>query len=156
MSHYSRVIPALLFLAVILLSPMAFAAVEFGNFGSWPEDWPKELEPLRKDARSFGVGAAIREDIYEIRFKDRTTFERSWPILCQLKSKGGLLTLCKVESTSPKGWGYLLSNTGPAVRIYASPRGSSVGLASGKRLEVGPPWPSTALLPDGNLPEYVD
>jgi hypothetical protein len=149
--HRRMIKPGVLaFLTLIIASPAAFAAWSEVETGMWPKSWPKELEPLRQNARTIETATLIHENIYEIHFKDRDTFERSWPILVGLKSKNGLLTLFKVASSLPNQVA-IISNEVPAVRIYASqaPGGISGGLP------FGPPWPSSALLPDGNLPEYV-
>ena len=60
MSHYSRGISVLLFLAVILLSPTVFAVVMTEDFGRWPENWPKDLEPLAKKPARFALPAELR------------------------------------------------------------------------------------------------
>jgi hypothetical protein len=137
------------FLVLVILSPATFAVTRIEETGRWPQSWPKELEPLRQNARTICTATMIHEDIYEIHFKDRDTFERSWPILLGLKSKKGQLTFLKVAS-SPPDQVVIFSNEVPAVRIYDSPAGSISGGSA-----VGPPWPSSAFLPDGLLPEYV-
>jgi hypothetical protein len=139
----------LAFLALIISSPAGFAITMIDETGMWPQSWPKELEPLRKDARTIRTATIIHEDIYEIHFKDRETFERSWPLLIGLKSKGGPLIINKV-AISPPNQVVIFSNEVPAVRTFISPAGSISG-----GLAVGPPWPSSALLPDGLLPEYI-
>jgi hypothetical protein len=137
------------FLVLIILSPATFAITRIEETGRWPQSWPKELEPLRQNARTIETATMIHEDIYEIHFKDRDTFERSWPLLIGLKSKGGPLIINKVES-SPPNQVVIFSNDVPAVRIFTSPAGSGSG-----GLTVGPPWPSSAMTPEGRLSEYV-
>jgi hypothetical protein len=135
-------------LAFMVSSSAAFAITMVSIEGTWPQSWPKELEPLRKDARTYVVANGLVENIHEIHFKDRDVFERAWLILVALKSKGGTLTLCKVEGTRPKQE-ILFSNDVPSIRIYSPPSG-----LIGKPV-IGPPWPPTALLPNGELSEYV-
>ena len=53
--------------------------------GNWPATWPKELEPLRTQARTLR-GPQLEEMAYEIRFNDRAGFEAAWPHLLSLKS----------------------------------------------------------------------
>jgi hypothetical protein len=143
-------------LAVSMSSLTAVAAVMDYEIGSWPRTWPKELEPLRNNAHTYEVATALHEDVYEIRFRDRDAFERVWPILLGLKSKGGQLTLAKIESPASNQV-VLFSNERPAVRILAPPAGTVVRSTSSGSVAMvfGPPWPDSALLPDGQLPEYV-
>jgi hypothetical protein len=142
MHPYIKKLWILVFLATLVFSPEVFAAARIIDTGTWPNSWPKELEPLRKDARTYSLMAGIQEVIYEIRFKDRDTFERYWPILLGVKSKGAPLTLKKVASEGPKQEFWLTDETS-AVRIYATPGAS------------GPPWLESARMPDGRLSEYV-
>jgi len=55
------------------------------NRGNWPATWPKELEPLRTQARTLR-GPVVEEMAYEIRFNDRAQFQSAWPHLLSLKS----------------------------------------------------------------------
>ena len=55
--------------------------------GMWPEGWPKELEPLRKQARTF-EGPLDADRGYLIPFTKREDFESAWPHLQKVKSKG--------------------------------------------------------------------
>jgi hypothetical protein len=60
--------------------------------GAWPESWPKELEPLRKNARTF---EDPRQPLlhYGIRFTTRDEFEAAWPSILKVKSKGAPIVL---------------------------------------------------------------
>jgi len=147
MTHVRKTTVALVLLSVMCFSSPTLGIIGVSDFGSWPEDWPKELEPLRKQARTIDVAIGIQESIYAIRFSDRATFERCWPVLCQVKSKGAPLKIYSVGSAAPT---VASSNKAAAVRIHAPARGMSGSLA------IGPPWPAAALLPDGQLPEYVE
>jgi hypothetical protein len=148
MHRYMIKLGVFAFLASIISLPAGFTVTTEVETGMWPKSWPKELEPLRNNARTYNVATALHEIIYEIHFQDRNVFERAWPLLLGLKSKGGTLTLCKVESTRPKQE-VLFSNDVPSIRIHA-PESGLVG-----NLVAGPPWPPTALLPNGELSEYV-
>ena len=118
MNHYGkRTILAFLFVALGLSSRSAFSAIIIHKGGLWPQTWPRELEPLRKDAVTIDVATGRPEVIYEIRFRDRSTFERAWPLLCQLRSEGAPLRLYRVGSPLRKGWDQVLSNNLPTVRI---------------------------------------
>jgi hypothetical protein len=86
---------ALLTLAAVLcLNGTAYAVVGFSNEGQWPDDWPRELEPLRKQARSL-VGPDAGSRHYAIRFDDRKSFEAAWPHLLSVKSKGAPIFLTR-------------------------------------------------------------
>src|SRR5215217_5792635 len=108
---------------VLLLARLALPLVTTQETGTWPADWPKELEPLRKSARTVGVATGIQQNIYEITFADRETFEKVWPTILKVKTPGAPLTLWKVATTPPTAWGSLLNNAAPAVRIYAPSEG---------------------------------
>ncbi len=87
------------------------------------------------------------ETAYEIRFGDREDFERAWPYIVSLKSKGSPLILEKSPSK------YKASQLEVGVRILSPPRDS---LHSG-------PWPDSRRSPStdfirsasGELPEYA-
>jgi hypothetical protein len=157
---------------VLLLARLALPLVTTQETGTWPANWPKELEPLRKSAKTVEIATGIQQNIYEITFSDRETFEKAWPTILKVKTPGAPLTLCKVASPTPKAWGSLLSNATPAVRIYAPSEGYAGGvpldagnrldpaalqaaIAEGKVLKAGAPWPGDLASPKGDLPEFV-
>jgi hypothetical protein len=83
------------FLAAIALFAAASAVyAEYGvnDSGTWPQSWPKELEPLRKQARTL-VGPMVENRHYEIPFTKREEFEAAWPHLLKVKSKGAPIIL---------------------------------------------------------------
>jgi hypothetical protein len=129
--------------------------------GSWPNDWPAELEPFRKQARTLMVATASQENIYEIQFSDRADFERAWPGVVKVMSKGSILRLYSPQSPPPPGlFRTFLTNAVPAVRIYAPAEpGREVQIRASdgkmKRLILGPPWPKHVLTTNGELPEWV-
>ena len=63
-----------------------FALYSVSEKGTWPESWPKELEPLRKQSRTL-VGPMIAQGHYEIPFTKREEFESAWPHILKVKSK---------------------------------------------------------------------
>jgi len=63
-----------------------------GPGGTWPKSWPKQLEPLRKQASTW-VGGEVMNTRHEIPFANRGRFESAWPHILKLKSKGAPLTL---------------------------------------------------------------
>ena len=60
--------------------------------GAWPADWPKALEPLRKDAQTY-EGPMLPSLHHAISFDDREKFESVWPVILKLKSKGAPIIL---------------------------------------------------------------
>jgi hypothetical protein len=148
-----RMVVTLVFL--ILLAPLCFALVSIEGSGKWPADWPKELEPFRKQAKTISVATGSQEDVFEISFRSREQFEKIWPVIQTLKSDGAPLTL--TTAGSPPGWAGLFDNNEPILRIYApSYTTNTVKTPDGKTVQRPvPPWPDSAKLPNGLLPEYV-
>jgi hypothetical protein len=89
------------FLAGIVLIAAASAVhadYSVSDKGMWPESWPKELEPLRKQARTL-VGPMVDNRHYEIPFTKREEFETAWPHLLKVKGKGAPLILVRGPKT---------------------------------------------------------
>jgi len=106
---------------IALLAAIAFCAVcpayalySVSNEGKWPKSWPKELEPLRKQARS-AVGPTIAQEHYDIPFTKREEFESAWPHLLKIKSKGAPVILMR----GPDTW--LGNKINAGVRIHCPP-----------------------------------
>jgi len=69
-------------------------AISFGGpGGEWPDTWPEELEPLRKQAWSWQHD--FNGQSYDIPFTSREEFEAAWPHLLAVKGKGASLTLLR-------------------------------------------------------------
>ena len=134
----------------VLASSLCFGMMTWSDRGSWPDSWPKELERYRKQSKSYGVAHGIQENVYEIHFKKREEFERAWPHILKLKTKGGHLIL----ERSPSTYSVSGSTAETGVRILW-PSGGSSGSPDGKMLRTGPPWPDYLKLRSGGLPEYV-
>lgn len=66
--------------------------------GMWPQGWPKELEPLRKQARTF-ESPKFPDRRYLIPFTKREDFEAAWPHLVKVKSKGAPIILLRGPKT---------------------------------------------------------
>lgn len=60
--------------------------------GAWPGTWPKELEPLRKQASTI-QGGLLELPIHRIAFASRQEFEAAWPHLLKVKTKGAPIVL---------------------------------------------------------------
>ena len=88
-------------LAAIACFALCFAAradYSFWERGAWPESWPKELEPLRKQSRTM-EGPRVLYRHYMIPFTKREDFEAAWPHLLKVKSKGAPIVLVRGPKT---------------------------------------------------------
>ncbi len=111
------------FLAAIgLLVAMAFCAVgpayalyEVIDKGTWPKSWPKELEPLRKQASTF-EGPLAPHQHYAIPFTKRGEFESAWPHILKVKSKAAHLRLVR-------GANFFLGGHNTGVVVHSPPAG---------------------------------
>jgi hypothetical protein len=85
----------LLFAAVIAVCTVGSVyAISFGGpGGKWPKSWPKELEPLRKEAWTWEHGFGGMS--YDIPFATREEFEAAWPHILTLKTKDAKITLVR-------------------------------------------------------------
>ena len=61
------------------------------------DDWPQELEPLRKQSRTL-VGPMTDHRHYAIPFTKRQEFESAWPHLLKVKSKGAPVLLVRAPN----------------------------------------------------------
>ena len=81
-------------LMVVVLAAQLFADVSVENRGSWPDTWPKELEPLRSHSRTIeGPLGGIRQ--YEMPFNDRDAFESAWKHLLKVRSPKSPIVLIR-------------------------------------------------------------
>jgi hypothetical protein len=90
--------PKLLMFAVVATSLFCtagsvYAAADGGPVGRWPQSWPKEMEPLRKQAWTWDHSA--QGLIFEIPFANRKEFESAWPHILKLKRDGVSITLLR-------------------------------------------------------------
>ena len=129
------------------------------NEGAWPKNWPKELEPLRKQSRTL-VHQTLA--IHEIPFTNRGEFESAWPHILAVKNKGAPVILLSSPDTrhvsSIKAGVHILSPlTGTLVNPEGAryPPGAESAIPGGKFLRIGPPWPDDIQSASGVLPEYV-
>jgi len=74
------------------LAALAWADYGVIDRGTWPENWPKELEPLRAQARTLD-GPLAPQLHFAIHFQNREEFEAAWPHLLKLKGDGTALVL---------------------------------------------------------------
>ncbi len=145
-----------IFFIIITLfcSTLSLAVVGIRSGGTWPPDWPAQLEPYRRQATTLEIAAGNQENVYDIHFDKRDKFENIWPTILKLKSKGAPLRLRSIEI--PFKEGALFNNEKPTVRIYAPVYPAyECYRPGGKKLLPGPPWPDSIKSPSGELPEYV-
>ena len=136
-------------LAVAMACGVCSALVIAIYGGNWPDSWPRELEPFRARAWTFGFeGFGLEETVHQIPFDSREEFEGAWPHILKLKSKGGPLILEK----SPFATAGQRIEAGVCIKW---PPGTVRQLPDGTRLEAKAPWPDSAISPAGELPEYV-
>ena len=79
-------------LAVFAAGSAVLAISTGGPGGEWPTTWPKELEPLRKQAWTWEHDSGTS---YDIPFASREEFESAWPHVLKLKSDGAPITLVR-------------------------------------------------------------
>lgn len=91
MKKTAAVLAATVFCAA---SSAAYAMYTINNKGTWPESWPEELEPLRKQSRTI-TGSLLNTTHYEIPFTSREDFESAWPHLLKARSKGAPVILLR-------------------------------------------------------------
>ena len=75
-----------------------FAMYDVIDKGIWPQSWPKELDPLRKQARTL-EGPMTAHRHYEIPFTKRAEFEFAWPHFLAVKTKGAPIILVRGPKT---------------------------------------------------------
>ncbi len=138
--------PAIAILAAIVLFSAGPLYADYGveNRGSWPDDWPKELEPLRAQSRTL-EGPLVPLLHYAIPFTKREAFEAAWPHLLKVKSQGAPIVLRR----GPSFW--LGDESSAGVCIHTPPQGQAP-IADAKN--VGGRWEQTIyieLIVDGEI-----
>ena len=102
--------------AVCALCSAAHALYSVANTGLWPKSWPRQLEPLRTQARTL-VGPELEARHYAIRFTSREQFEAAWPQLLKVKTKGAPVILVRGENF------FLGDKARAGVIVHAPPQG---------------------------------
>ena len=84
------------FLAAVVLGAASPAPRDYSvtHKGIWPNSWPKELDPLRSQARTL-EGPLLPQLTYEVPFTSREDFESAWPHLLKVKSQGAPIILVR-------------------------------------------------------------
>jgi hypothetical protein len=90
----------IVFLVAVALSAgtSVHALYEVADTGTWPKSWPKELEPLRKQAHTL-VGPTVAQQHFLIPFTKREEFESAWPHLLKVRSSGAPIILVRGPKT---------------------------------------------------------
>ena len=109
---------------VLSLVSTVYAIYTVTDTGTWPKSWPAELEPLRKQSRTF-EGPKQPLQHHAIPFTKRDEFESAWPHLLKIKSKGAPIVLRR----GPSFW--LGDNATAGVCIHTPPVGQDP-IADGK------------------------
>ncbi|HZL89538.1 MAG TPA: hypothetical protein VFB96_14335 [Pirellulaceae bacterium] len=113
-----RTIAILAAAALCAVCATAQALYSVSEKGTWPDSWPIELEPLRKQARTL-VGPLAPHQHFAIRFSKREEFEAAWPHLLKLKTKGAPIFLLR-------GPNFFLGDDSKAgVVVHAPPAGQA-------------------------------
>ncbi len=148
--------------ASIVLCAVCFvyALYEVTEEGAWPKNWPKELEPLRNQART--LVHTQEGGIHEIPFTSREEFEAAWPHILAVKSKKAPLILLSspdrlLTKTIKAGVRIRSPLTGTLVIPKGThyPPGAESFIPDGNFLKIGPPCPDHIKSESGALPKYV-
>jgi hypothetical protein len=112
----------------LLVSPRA-ARADYAvvDKGIWPDSWPKELEPLRAQARTL-EGPMTAHRMYQIPFTSREQFEAAWPHLLKVKTPAAPVILLRSPYTFP-------SNIKAGVIVHCPP------IETDKKANPGAPVP---------------
>lgn len=142
--HIRSVIVALI---VLCAACSAYALYGVSIEGTWPGDWPKELEPLRKHSHSLSH-CSCWMDIHEIPFTNRGDFEFAWPHILKVKSsKAPLILLSSPYDRLGKPIKAGVRIVSPGGGVLVIPEGASYAreaksaMPGGTFLRTGPPWP---------------
>ena len=106
-------------IALAAMCTAAYALYDVSDTGDWPQDWPKEMEPLRKQARTL-VGPTLPSQHFAIRFEKREDFEAAWPHILKVKTEGAPIVLVRGENF------FLGKGQKAGVIIHTPPAGQKV------------------------------
>ena len=135
---------------IILTASLTFASVITWRKGKWPGPWPTQLKEYRQQALVVEVTEEIQETVFELEFKKREEFEKAWPELVSLKSKGAPLILEK----NPSKYDVSGTTAETGVRILWTSM-NPVIMDDGSVLRASPAGFESLKSPTGELPEYV-
>ncbi len=93
-------------LAGLTCCSVSFALIWGEDHGAWSPDWPKELEPYRERASTIDPLPFGGVTIHTVPFTNRSDFEKIWPVLLSVKSKGAPLTLRSGSVELRRRWSF--------------------------------------------------
>lgn len=111
----TKTVLSIVALALVVMCSTAFALYSVSDTGDWPKHWPRELEPLRSQSRTF-VGPTLNAQHFAMPFKTRDAFEAAWPHILKVKSKGAPIFLVR-------GQNFFLGKEQAGVIIHCPPDG---------------------------------
>ena len=117
-----KIIRAIAAIAFFAVCSTVYALYDVSNRGEWPKTWPKELEPLRKQARTL-EGPLHPHQHYAIPFTKREEFESAWPHLLKVKSKGAAVRLEATREGRAQGLAVSLVRAAGGVVLRRGPAG---------------------------------
>jgi hypothetical protein len=113
-------------IAVFATCSTVLAMYSVSDRGDWPKSWPKDLEPLRKQARTL-VGPMSPHRHYAIPFAKREEIKSAWPQILRVKSKGAPIFLVRGPNF------FLGDNRMAGVVVHCPPLGQSTNPATPER-----------------------
>jgi hypothetical protein len=96
----------------------AYALYSVSDKGEWPNNWPKELELLRKQSRTLERPLGAFQH-HAIPFTKREEFESAWPHVLKVKSKGAPVILVRGPNF------FLGENAKAGVVVHCPPLGQA-------------------------------
>lgn len=110
-----RIVAPIVAFALFAVGSTAFGLYSVSNTGTWPKEWPSELEALRTQSRTL-VGPTFAARHFAMRFTDRDEFESAWPQILKVKSKGAPIYLVR-------GSNFFLGKGQTGVVVHCPPDG---------------------------------
>jgi hypothetical protein len=128
----------------------AYGDWSVSDTGAWPETWPKELEPLRKQAGTI-QGSLLDLVIHRIPFAKQEEFEAAWPHLLKIKTKGAPVVLVRSQHTH---WHFGKTPAGVLIHCPPGGREPEAGAGPTKATNLTERWINTTwieLVVDGQV-----
>ena len=118
----------LIAIALCAVCSTAYALYLVEERGAWPKTWPKELDSVRKQARTLeGPKQLFR--LYEIPFTNREEFEAAWPHFLTVKTQGAPIILVRAPKEgffSVKPAGIFIHSPPADTTMPETPRNTTV------------------------------
>lgn len=110
-----KIVGSIVALALFAVVSTAFGLYSVSDTGTWPKEWPGELEALRTQSRTL-VGPTFAARHFAIRFENRDEFEAAWPHILKVKSKWAPIYLVR-------GPNFFLGKEQTGVVVHCPPEG---------------------------------